>query len=272
MGTFRNSMLAILGGAALLAPASALTTDTPSFRVDGVIIVWAGDQSGTAPVVADFIVGSGQTAPDLIGIDARTVVTGTLDPTDVATAAGGMPFVITNTTSGDVNTDTNGDGRITEADSFTPLGLQDITDARVDASRQYSSFYVASNTAFNIDAVSTPPGTFRDFLLLNIIRLNLTSTVNGTDSGVDFGASAQAAHTGGPDTGFAAETTLWNIRFPSTLFSGNRRTAASPGSIADQSIRFDAEYAIRAANLAGYDLSLGTFDFTVEVTYTAYAP
>ncbi|MEO1642184.1 MAG: hypothetical protein AAFR74_02530, partial [Pseudomonadota bacterium] len=94
----------------------------------------------------------------------------------------------------------------------------------------------------------------------------------GTDDGVVFGGSAQAAHTGGPDTGFAAETTLWNLRFPRTLFSGNQRTAASPGSIADQSIRFDAEYAIRAANLTGYDLSLGTFDFTVEVTYTAYAP
>lgn len=272
MGTLKRLLHTALGGAALFAPAMALTTDRPSFRVDGVIIVWAGDQSGTVPVVADFIVGSGPSAPDLIGIDARTVVTGTLEPTDLATAAGGMPFVITNTTSGDINTDTNGDGRITEADSFTPLGLQDITDARVDASRQYSSFYVASNTAFNIDAVATPPGTFRDFLLLNIIRLNLTSTVSGTDGGVDFGGAAQAAHTGGPDTGFAPETTLWDLRFARTLFSGNQRTAASPGTIADQSIRFDAEYAIRAANLSGYDLSLGTFDFTVEVTYTAYAP
>lgn len=272
MSIFWKSSIALLGGASLGINATALTVDAPSFKVDGVIIVWAGDDSGTAPVVADFIVGTGPAAPDLIGADARTVVTGTLAPTNEATAAGGMPFVITNTTSGDFNTDTNGDGRITEADSFSPLGLRNITDTSIDASRQYSSFYVASNTPFNIDAISTPPGTFRDFLLLNIIRLNLTSTVSGTDGGVDFGGSAQAAHTGGPDTGFAPETTLWNIRSAQTLFSGNQRTAAAPGTIADQSIRFDAEYAIRAANLTGYDLSLGTFDFTVEVTYTAYAP
>lgn len=272
MRAWRRYALACLGSALASGSSSALTLDNPNFKVDGVIIVWAADSSGTAPVVADFIVGNDQSAPDLIGIDARAVVTGTLDPTEDATAAGGMPFVITDTTSGDINTDTNGDGRITEADSFTPLGLQGITDARVDASRQYSSFYVASNTAFNIDAVSTPPGTFLDFILLNIIRMNLSSTVNGSDGGVDFGDSAQAAHTGGPNTGFAAETTLWNLRFAQTLFTGNQRTAATPGSIADQSVRFDAEYAISAASLTGYDLSLGTFDFTVEVTYTAYAP
>ncbi|MEM1086792.1 MAG: hypothetical protein AAGH90_03620 [Pseudomonadota bacterium] len=272
MMSWRKYGLACMGSVMACAVSSAMTTDTPKFKVDGVIIVWAGDQTGTAPVVSDFIVGQGQSAPDLIAADARTVVTGTLEPTENATAAGGMPFVITNTTSGDINTDTDGDGRITEADAFTPLGLQDITDARVDASRQSSSFYVASNTAFNIDAVSSPPGTFRDFILLNIIRLNLSSTITDTDDGLNFGSSAQAAHTGGPDSGFAAETTLWNLRFAQTLFNGNQRTAASPGSIVDQSIRFDAEYAIRAANLTGYDLSLGTFDFTVEVTYTAYAP
>ena len=272
MSFWRTSALTCVAALFASMTASALTTDTPAFKVDGVIIVWASDQSGTAPVVTDFIIGQGQSAPDLIAGNALAVVTGTLEPTENATAAGGMPFVITNTTSGDLNTDTNGDGRITEADAFTPIGLQNITDTRIDASRQYSSFYVASNTAFNIDAVSTPPGTFLDFILLNIIRMTLSSTVSGTDDGVDFGGSAQAAHSGGPTTGFAAETTLWNLRFPQTLFTGNQRTALSPGSIADQSIRFDAEYAISAASLTGYDLSLGTFDFIVEVTYTAYAP
>ena len=65
---------------------------------------------------------------------------------------------------------------------------------------------------------------------------------------------------------------LWDLRTPRNVFTGNQRTAAQPGTIADQSVRFDAEYSIAAANLAGYDLSLGTFDFQVEVVYTVYVP
>ena len=65
---------------------------------------------------------------------------------------------------------------------------------------------------------------------------------------------------------------LWDLRTQRNVFTGNQRTAAGPGSLADQSVRFDAEYAISAANLTGYDLSLGTFDFQVEVVYTVFVP
>jgi len=65
---------------------------------------------------------------------------------------------------------------------------------------------------------------------------------------------------------------LWDYRIARNIFTGNQRTALAPGSIIDQSVRFDAEYAIAAANLQGYDLSLGTFDFEVEVVYTVYVP
>ena len=49
----------------------------------------------------------------------------------------------------------------------------------------------------------------------------------------------------------------------------NRRTAASPGSIADQSVRFDLDYRWNTGNI---DLSDGTFDVAADVVYTVYIP
>lgn len=260
--------------------ADAELVDRPHFNVKGMVIVWGADGASTAPVISDFVLdtGSGTSAAtsgdvDLISSDAHTVVTGTLVPTQtgVASATGGMPFLLTNTDRGTFSTDTNGDGVVSGADSFTSFGLQDITDARVDAVRQSSSFYVASNVPFAIDAQAFTPSTFTEFILLLITRVQLSATLNG-DDGLAFGSSAQLPHSGGPSSGFSPLLRLWDLRNPRNMFTGNQRTAHSPGTIADQSVRFDAEYSIRAANLNGYDLSLGTFDFQVEVVYTVYVP
>lgn len=254
--------------------------DRPHFEREGIVIVWAADPGSNAPVVTDLILdtGTGTSAAgsgdvDLISADTHTVVTGSLLSTNdgVASATGGMPFLLTNTDRGTINTDTNGDGVISGEDAFTAFGLQEITDARVDAVRQYSSFYVASNVPFAIDAQAFTPSTFTEFILLQITRVQMSMTESG-DDGLAFGASAQLPHSGGATSGFAPSLRLWDLRFPRNIFTGNRRTAAAPGTIAEQSVRFDAEYAIAAANLTGYDLSLGTFDFEVEVVYTVYVP
>lgn len=264
----------------LFSAASADTIDRPHFDVEGLVIVWAADAAGTAPVVSDFVLdsGSGTSAAgsgdvDLIASDAYAVVTGTLISTQdgVASATGGMPFLLTDTGSGTIDTDTNGDGVVSSADSFTAFGVQDISDARVDAVRQSSSFYVASNVPFAIDAQAFTPSTFTEFILLLITRMQLSVTPSG-DDGLAFGSSAQLPHSGGVAAGIAPSLRLWDLRTAQNVFTGNQRTAAAPGSLADQSVRFDAEYAIAAANLAGYDLSLGTFDFQVEVVYTVYVP
>ncbi|MHA7898430.1 MAG: hypothetical protein ACX94B_01100 [Henriciella sp.] len=260
--------------------ASADVIDRPHFEREGIVIVWAADAASGAPVVSDFILdtGNGATAAgsgdiDLISTDVHTVVTGSLVPTQdgVASATGGMPFLLTNTDRGTINTDSNGDGVVSGDDAFTSFGLQNITDARVDAVRQSSSFYVASNVPFAIDAQAFTPSTFTEFILLLITRVQLSMTQTG-DDGLAFGSSAQLPHSGGSNAGFAPSLRLWDLRTPQNVFTGNQRTAATPGSIADQSVRFDAEYAISAANLNGYDLSLGTFDFQVEVVYTVYVP
>ncbi|MCF6328654.1 MAG: hypothetical protein L3J02_02485 [Henriciella sp.] len=145
------------------------------------------------------------------------------------------------------------------------------SDARVDATRQYASFYVASNVPFAIDAQAFTPTTFTEFILLLITRVELGVTISG-DDGLSFGLQAQAPHSGGGQSGFATSQRLWDLRTSRNMFTGNQRTALSLGSIADQSVRFDAEYSIAANNLNGYDLSLGTFDFEVEIVYTVYVP
>ncbi len=271
--------LASLLGIGSWLSAGAAVNDRAFFKVSGIVIVWGADSAGTVPLVSDFVIdtGNGATAAssgdtDLIGGDVHTVLTGSLAPTEDAFTGGSMPFVITNTSSGSVVTDSNGDGRLTAADSFSALGLENLTDARVDTTKQYTSFYVASNTPFAIDAQVFPPGTLLDFILLVITRVELSVTPSGTDAGLTFGGQAQAPHSGGGQSGFAGSTRLWDLRTPRNVFTGNQRTAAGPGSIVDQSVRFDAEYTIQGSSLTGYDLSLGTFDFQVEVVYTVFVP
>jgi len=269
-----------MSGVCAISAAHADIIDRPHFEREGLVIVWAADAASNAPVVSDFVLdtGNGNTAAgsgdiDLISTDAHAVVTGTLVSTQdgVASATGGMPFLLTGTDRGTIDTDTNGDGIVSGDDAFTSFGIQDISDARVDAVRQSSSFYVASNVPFAIDAQAFTPSTFTEFILLLITRMQLSVTQSG-DDGLAFGASAQLPHSGGATGGVSPSLRLWDLRFARNVFTGNQRTAAAPGSLADQSVRFDAEYAIAAANLSGYDLSLGTFDFQVEVVYTVYVP
>lgn len=257
-----------------------LTIDRPHFIREGIVIVWAADPTSAAPVVADFVLdtGNGTSAAssgdiDLITTDTHTVVTGTLSATQdsFSGATGGIPFVLTNTDRGTINTDTNGDGRISGDDAFTAFGLTNNSGARVDATRQSSSFYVASNVPFAINAQAFTPSTFNEFILLLITNVQMSVEASG-DDGLAFGSAAQAPHSGGGSSGFANNIRLWDLRTARNLFTGNQRTAVAEGTIADQSVRFDAEYSIGAGGLAGYDLSLGTFDFVVEVVYTVYVP
>ena len=116
-------MTALLSGSAI-----ADVVDRPHFRLDGLVIVWAADSTSGAPVVSDMVIdsGTGSTAAssgdvDLISSDAHTVVTGSLVATQdgLASATGGMPFLLTNTTRGTFSTDTNGDGVVSGDDAFT---------------------------------------------------------------------------------------------------------------------------------------------------------
>jgi len=209
---------------------------------------------------------------DRIAENTHTVVTGSLVSTyNGPDMAGTMPFRIEDTASGDFITDPNGDGITNADDSFSPITLTADSGARVDGTTSRSSFYVASNVAFSIDAQTRFGGPNTDLVFLFITGMEMMVTRTG-DDGLAFGSAAQYPHSGGPRGGVTDFPNLWSLLPGRTVFAGNQRTAASRGSIADQSVRFDVAYSVGAQSLQGYDLSLGTFDFEVEVIYTVYMP
>ena len=272
----------LLATTAFLITASAAgdVVDNPRFEIDNLVIVWSADDTGSAPVVADFIISNSSTAStDLIDEDAFTVVTGTLDSTNGNIGTGGFPLDFTGSSSGDFNTDTDGDGTLDADDVLSPFVLD--ADFSVVASAPSSSFYVASNTAFSITAEVTevnadPVFTGFSNAFLGFVDVLMEVAPVGaarTDGGFSYGSSAQTPHSDGEDAGFSTPVDLLDLlNTPTTVFTGNQRTAASPGSIADHSVRFDVSYPLVGATVTGYDLSLGVVNFGVIVEYTVFVP
>jgi len=62
----------------------------------------------------------------------------------------------------------------------------------------------------------------------------------------------------------------------SKVFDGGRKTAASTGALAAQSVRFDSVYTLDSdtatAGTQGYDLSMGVGTLQADVTYTVFVP
>ncbi|MEM1391099.1 MAG: hypothetical protein AAGG45_08460, partial [Pseudomonadota bacterium] len=73
-----------------------------------------------------------------------------------------------------------------------------------------------------------------------------------------------------PQGTFATVADLNALTSSTTVYEGGRRTAESSGSIVNQSVRFDATYALN--NETSYDLSQGAGELEAEVVYTVYVP
>lgn len=262
-------------------PAVAGPVDSPNMKALGTVIVW-GAGSPTAgspvPVVSDFIIdtGNGSSAAssgdaDLISSDVHTVQTGTLLPAAGAWgSAQGTPLRL-QSLDGTPNflTDTNGDGAMSVQDGFAAFGIRANSDVRTRPMEASSSFYVASNVAFSIDGAVTPLGTTSLLDLLRI-RADLSVTQSGNDDGLAFGSAAQFPHSAGATGGsLLTNDRLATMIIPRRVFQGNRRTAATRGTLAEQSVRFDLDYRYNFGNV---DLSDGVFDIEAEVTYTVYVP
>jgi len=188
----------------LALSSSASILHSPKFKVDGVVIVW-GTQSGD--IQADF--------PQA---QRGTSLPYTLQITDTAAAhTSGHHIVQTAQLLAPVNT------------PQTPV-LHALNDTQ-------SSFYVASNTAFNIDAVLANPRSFSTDRLARS-RISLKASLGG-HSTLAFGQKAQYPHSDGPTGGINTEVqTLGDLAQSKRLFTGNQRTAAASGSIAQQSVQF----------------------------------
>jgi len=273
--SFRKLLLA---GAALAASTAAVATpahasiiDRPHFKVLGVVIVWAADETnGNTPIATDFVIndsvgGVAANDTDLIGgaaLDGRTVVTGSLTPTKDATSTAALGDILTIDDDGDA---TNGVTQSIDTGTPTSFGAFDVTGESLSGDLTHeSSFFVASNTVFNIDGTATAVTETGDFDMTDV-SFSMGVTVSGTaaNDGIDFGGNAQDP--GGTFGTFANLGALTGT----PVYQGNQRTAASAGSITGQSVRFDATYEL---GTTGYDLSMGAGEVEAEVVYTVYVP
>ncbi len=269
--SYRLVGLAICGALCAVLPSSGAIIDRPFMKVDGVVVVWGADISSNTPIASDFIIEDGGASTDLIAGDVYTVLTGTLDALDdTYPLDAGATLRIRRIANGpNQDTGANGD-RVTDAsDSFTAFELDATTDVRTIRSEIESSFYVASNKAFSIDAVSSTVGNPAD---LNLIRLRMRVTRSGNDAGLGFGSAAQYPHTGNTNRSGVQHNNYRRLSLMTggyNIFNGNRRTALSVGNIVDQSVRFDQTYRWNTGNI---DLSDGVFDVEAVVEYTVYIP
>ena len=281
--------LLLAGGAAALmmgSTAYASIIDRPFFKVLGVVVVWGSDGvngANDAPVVSDFVLltnTTGTAGADLIGglaEDGATVVTGTLDAiidTDVNND-GTTPAV--NPVTGGADNGTFSDvgataGVLDATDTLTQFGIDAGTDVGAGLANEHkSSFYVASNAAFDIFAESknfVATGDFDTDGTLGMANISFENaiTVSGED-GLAFGANAQ-----NPGTEVGAGTNLSDYAVAASVFTGSQRTAASRGSLAAQSVRFDNTYKLDDGTGLGYDLSMGSGTVQADMVFTVYVP
>ncbi|MEO0816844.1 MAG: hypothetical protein AAFX86_05995 [Pseudomonadota bacterium] len=258
--------------------ATAEIVDRPGFRVQGAVVVWAADETGTSPIVSDFIIdtGTGNNAvasgdTDLIaGADARTVVTGSLTYFDNSIAdEQGAPLRIQRIPGGGFNTDVDVSGVMDVNDTFAPFRIRGNSDINTRRMEIFSSFYVASNVPFSIDGIATPIGDTTP-AQMNRMRAYFDGVTVSGDDGLPFGSAAQFPHSDGVTGGRrmnGRRFSNWTTSRP--VFRGNQRTAASRGTLAEQSVRFDIRYRYNSGDV---DLADGVFDAEAEIVYTVFIP
>lgn len=266
---FRKLLLAatLMAGVGA-APTQASIIDNPRFQVLGLVIVWgADDATGGAPVVSDFVIGAAG-GIDLIAADGQAVVTGTLNPVGL-TENGDI------TVAGQTSTFTDGNSNgVVDAGEYSALSaftLDGTSDVSVDGFETTTHFYVASNTGFTIAAdVSAGPSMSTDYDLTDAtFSMGVTTSGEVTPGGLNFGGAAINANFVDDATFPENDNTLADID-GTDVYVGTERTAGSPGTILEQSVRFDNTYTL--GGTAGYDLSQGTGTFDAIVTYTIGTP
>ena len=265
-----GAALAMLSG----ATANAGVVDKPTFKVGGLVVVWGATSAGNDNVVSDFYLLDGTNSTDLIG---GADVDGTAD----AVVTGDL-LSITDATTAVSFTDNADAGVLNAADVLSTFGLDADTDVTAGGGTALQGqFFVASNTAFTIKAdVSNVANTFvadtsgdRPTLADVAFEMNMDQT--GTVNGLSYGANAQLPGTAADFTSYASLEALDTAADP-VVFSGTQRTAATPGNLAAQSVRFTTLYTLDTdateAGTQGFDLADGTGELSAEVTYTIYNP
>lgn len=271
-----------IAGLLVSVQTNAAVQDTAFFRALPMVVVWGADASAEGaptanPVASDFVLLVGTTGTagsDIISPgNVFPVVTGTLTPASQTPVAGtGTLVSVTGQAAapagGGVLTDNAAVGFLNAADTMTAFGIQAATAITSPANTLKRSFYVASNSKFDLFAQTGAVTATGDFGALTAANLSWTMAITpaGTDGGLAFGANAQDPTTGG--SGVSTATNLGAFTAPTKVYGGGRKTALTNGGLASQSVRFDVAYGL----VGGYNFSLGAGTLSVPVTYTVYNP
>jgi len=199
----------ILLGTALAFWAEASIVHSPKFKIDGLVIVWQGEDGAIASTPPKANAGRTATLSTTFStpsppLSPGPVVTGTLLPVSHASE----------------DTETHALHAPAQGDT---------------------SFYVASNTAFNIDAELSGATTL-SAETLETLSFDMAASLDG-GALPGTGRKAQYPHSGGSRGGINPNIkTLEDLRQRTTVFTGNQRTAVKPGTIAEQSVKFTVKY------------------------------
>ena len=232
-----------------------------------MIIIWGADDStAEVPIAFDFIVDNGSTESDLVMATGRALASlpsGNLVPTADAVGSVGVGSLLgveaAPGTGGYVQVDTNTNDPIAAFQLGTGTTLMSN-----EHMREFSYFFLASNTPFHISANAVTISQSGEFDLSDI-TLRSNHAVSSNSLQMPFGSSARHGGT------HIQNYTLAELNGVDIYQRPNRGTARDPGSIADQSIKFNLVYRFRGEG-DDYDLSMGFGDIHAEVTYTAYVP
>ena len=244
---FKKAVLsaAVLASLGAVTTANADVKDNPKFEILPIIVVWGGNGAGTGTQVGDFLIGTASV--DLINsADVTPLITGTLDTFAPAGLAG--------ITVDNVAADANSDGVL------DMTALASSTVRQTGATALQSSFYVASNIPFKVNAVAAPvSGTD-----LSLINHAMNVDAGDATSAVDYGSSATANVTE-PYAG----TTLADISTSTDVLAVGK-TATASGTIAEQSVRITNTYSVGGASSTG-GLEIDPGSLEAEVTYVVSA-
>jgi len=263
--------------------------DRPFFRAAAVVIVFGAsdfeENGGEAPIVFDFHVlngsASGQAAPDLIGVDGRSINynTGRYNPIQSGEGSG-WEFQINDETFGGVFNSSAPHQTLDANDSYTAFGLDNTTDVDLLGNSQRASrFFIASNVSFDLFAQASNLTATGDFSTMDYsnIRYRLRYQTTGGGGVNRWGQSAQdpAPSGNGITYGGTGVVTLDGLAGgPTKVFQGEQRTARTTGSIMHQAVGFQTRYNLLGSTITGnnYDFSQGIGSLAADVTYTVYTP
>lgn len=292
MGTCSNIVKGLFGlflASGFTAPALSAVVDRPFFRASSVVIVFGAsdfeENGGVAPIVYDFHIlddaTSGQAAPDLIGVDGRTINfnAGRFNPIQSGVSSG-WEYEINNETFGGDFQSAGPHQTLDANDAYTAFGLNNSTDVDLlGGGGRASRFFVASNVPFDIFGQASNLSTSGDFSTMDYsnIRFRLRYQVQGGGGVNRWGQEAQdpAPSGNGITYGGAGFFTLDGLAgAPIKVFQGEQRTAQQPGSIMDHAVSFQSRYNLTGSTITGnnYDFSQGVGSLAADITYTIYTP